>query len=89
MKRRQTNAAVQYTIRNVPAAVDQALRRKAARLSRSLNDVAVEALSNGSGAAQETLELHELDFLFESWVEDPAVEQSLKAQRKIDKAVWK
>jgi predicted nucleotidyltransferase len=89
MKRRQTTEAVQYTIRNVPQAVDRALRRKAARMARSLNEIAVEALASGSGAAAEVAERHDLDFLFDSWVEDPAVDESFKAQRKIDKAMWK
>lgn len=88
MVRRQRAEGVQYTLRNVPEGVDKALRQRAARLSKSLNEVALEALARGAGVAEET-EHHDLDFLFGSWVEDPAVDQALREQRRIDKALWK
>jgi hypothetical protein len=89
MKRRHRAAAVQYTLRNVPPVVDRALRRKAARLSKSLNEVALEALALGAGVDQEAKEHHDLDFLFGSWVDDPAVDQALEDQRKIDEDLWR
>jgi hypothetical protein len=88
MARRQRTEAVQYTLRNVPEGVDRALRLRAARLSKSLNEVAVEALALGAGVAEER-EHHDLDFLFGSWVEDPVVDRALREQRRIDKALWK
>lgn len=39
----------QYTIRAVPSKVDQALRKKAQKTGKSLNEVAVEALTKGAG----------------------------------------
>jgi hypothetical protein len=69
----QASEATQYTIRNVPKVVDRALRRRAGRLSKSLNEVAVEALARGAGVEQEAAEHHDVDFLFGSWVEDAAV----------------
>jgi hypothetical protein len=89
MKSRRVEAAVQYTLRNVPPVVDRALRRKAALEAKSLNDVALEALTLGAGVKQEACEHHDLDFLFGSWVHDPAVEQALVEQRKIDEDLWK
>ena len=92
MTRRRTSEAseaTQYTIRNVPKVVDRALRRRAGRLSKSLNEVAVEALARGAGVEQEAAEHHDIDFLFGSWVEDEAVGTALAEQRRIDKDAWK
>lgn len=89
MKRRQSNAAVQYTIRNVPKVLDKALRSRAARLSKSLNEVAIEALADGVGISEKLKERRDLDFFFGSWVEDPAVDQALEDQRKIDEEMWR
>lgn len=41
--------ARQYTIRNVPASVDRALRQRAKELGLSFNRVALEALAAGAG----------------------------------------
>ena len=82
-------ATTQYTIRNVPKVVDRALRRRAERLSKSLNEVAVDALARGAGVEQEAKEHHDLDFLFGSWVDDPAVDAALADQRAIDADLWK
>ncbi len=89
MPSRRSSDATQYTIRNVPKVVDRALRRRAGRLARSLNEVAVEALARGVGVEQEAAEHRDLDFLFGSWVEDAAVEAALVDQRKVDEGLWK
>lgn len=88
MKRRQ-DAAVQYTLRNVPPALDRALRRRAKQLDKSLNEVALEALARGVGVESEMKEQHDLDFLIGSWVEDPAVDEALAAQRNVDADIWR
>jgi len=89
MKRRRAAEAIQYTLRNVPPVVDRALRRRAVRSAKSLNEVALEALALGAGLANETKERHDLDFLIGSWVEDPAVDHALADQRKVDEAIWR
>lgn len=77
----------QYTIRNVPAAVDKALRRTAAKSRRSLNDVALEALAKA--AQVNAPERRDLEAFFGSWVEDPEVDRALRAQREVDEALWR
>lgn len=42
-------SSTQYTIRSIPSQVDQALRRRAKKTGKSLNEVAVEALAKGTG----------------------------------------
>ncbi len=89
MKRKQSSEAVQYTIRNVPKVVDRALRRRADRTAKSLNEVALEALARGAGVENEATEHHDLDFLFGSWVDDPAVDEALAEQRIVDARLWR
>ena len=81
-------AHTQYTIRKVPAAVDAVLREKARRQQRSLNEVALDALRSGAGVEAQT-RYHDLDGIFGSWIEDRAVDEALKDQRRIDENLWK
>lgn len=78
---------MQYTLRNVPPAVDGLLREKAERQGRSLNEVALEALRAGSGLGKEA-QYADLDGFLGSWVEDRAVDKALKDQRKVDPELW-
>jgi hypothetical protein len=39
----------QYTIRAIPSKVDKALRKRAQKTGKSLNEVALEALAKGAG----------------------------------------
>lgn len=80
---------MQYTLRKVPVAVDKALRQKARKEGRSLNEVAVEALTRGAGIDQLPIRNHDWDFLIGTWVEDPEVEKALADQRQIDQDLWK
>jgi len=40
---------MQYTIRSIPSHVDTALRQRAQKSGKSLNEVALEALAKGAG----------------------------------------
>ena len=66
-------------------AVDALLREKARRQNKSLNQVALEALSGGAGVQER---YGDLDGFFGSWVADAAVDIALKAQRQIDARLW-
>lgn len=48
---------MQYTIRNVPNFLDAVLRRRAQEQGKSLNEVALEALTRGVGFATVRLAL--------------------------------
>lgn len=86
MTKRATKS--QYTIRGIPAAVDRALRARAQRERRSLNDVALEALraSVGVGAAGPLNE--DLDDLIGTWEEDPVFDAAILEQDRVDEALW-
>jgi hypothetical protein len=80
--------ARQYTIRNVPASVDRALRRKAAERKTSLNAVLLRALEAEAGVAAEPQEQHDLDAFFGSWIADAEVDKALAEQRHVARGDW-
>jgi len=83
------SACVQYTIRQVPKSVDEALRKIAVREGASLNTVAVAALRTGSGADAYAVRHHDLDSLAGTWVADPAFDKAVEAFTAIDEGFWK
>ena len=78
----------QYTIRNVPAEVDRALRKQARANGKSLNETALEALRRATGV-DDPVRYHDLDHLIGTWVEDPEFDQAIADQRKIDPDLWR
>jgi hypothetical protein len=81
--------ATQYTVRNVPASVDRALRRLAAEREVSLNTVLLAALEAEAGVSRGVRERGDLDEFFGSWIKDPAVERALADVRRIEPGDWK
>ena len=79
----------QYTIRAVPGNIDAALRARAVREDKSLNTVAVEALSRGLDLDSEPVEYSDLDFLIGTWQEDEAFDQAMADFSKVDAEDWK
>lgn len=75
-----------YTVRGVPTDVDAALRKKAAAEKKSLNQIVVEALSL---AAIGRVKKCDLSDLVGKWEDDPAFDEIIASQRKIDWAKWK
>ena len=81
---------VQYTVRNIPAKADEALRRRAAELHLSLNEVLRQAILKEAGLGAEPGRLyHDLDHLAGTWVEDPAIDAIIEAQDRVDEDLWK
>ena len=82
---------MQYTIRRIPKAVDRALRERAAREKRSLNEVALEVLAQGLGAGDGAAPMKRRDLhdLAGRWVGDEAVDQALADQRRVDDEMWR
>lgn len=79
---------VQYTIRGVPAAVDRALRARARREQRSLNELALEALRRSVGDEVGPLVHTDLDPFLGTWVEDPEFDAALREQDRVDPSLW-
>ena len=83
------NICMQYTIRNVPGSLDEALRRTAREQGKSLNEVAIEALARGAGLSERRFRQRDLSDIGGSWQEDPAFESALAAQDTIDAELWR
>lgn len=79
---------MQYTLRNIPPSLDAALRRKARAEGRSLNEVAVEALMRALGLEGEPIRHRDLRDVAGTWEADPAVDDALDDQRRVDPELW-
>ena len=80
---------MQYTLRNIPREVDRALRLRAKREGKSLNQVAVEALAHGAGVSKEPVRRRDLTHIAGSWAEDPEFDAALRDQDRVDPELWK
>ncbi len=80
---------MQYTIRNVPASIDAALRRSAREQGKSLNEIAVEALARGAGLGERADPQRDLSDVAGTWRKDSAFESALAAQDTVDPELWR
>ena len=80
---------MQYTLRNIPPQIDQALRRRALSERKSLNQVTIEALMRALSLDGSPLPQRDLDDIAGSWVTDPETEVALTEQRQIDPELWR
>ncbi len=53
---------MQYTIRSIPPKLDQALRTRARKSGKSLNEVVIETLNQATGANSKPAVYHDLDW---------------------------
>lgn len=79
---------MQYTIRNIPAALDRALKARAKQLGKSVNQVTLEALSQSLG---QPVRRRNLRGMPGAWSKGEAREfdRFLKEHRAIDPELWK
>jgi hypothetical protein len=82
----QAKKAVQYTVRGVPREVDLALRRKAAQKKQSINQVIVEELTHATVGRHPRADFSDL---VGRWTPDPAFDEIISSQRRIDWHKWK
>ena len=80
---------MQYTIRGIPEALDQAIREKAKAEGKSLNEAAIEALADGLGVSGQAFKRRDLTDIAGTWKKDAAFEKAIADQDKIDERLWK
>jgi len=80
---------MQYTMRGIPPALDAAIRQRARREGKSLNEVALSALAQGLGFDREPVVRRDLDDIVGTWRRDARVEAALVAQDQVDETLWK
>lgn len=85
---RFNNGCMQYTLRNIPKAVDRALRKKAKAEGKSLNEAAIEALRAGIEAQGSRVKRRDLSDLAGTWVEDPEFDKAIAEQDQVDPEAW-
>jgi hypothetical protein len=79
---------MQYTIRGIPPALDEALRDRAKASGKSLNEAAVEALVEGSGLTGRRVRRRNLTDIARTWKTEKSVDAALAAQHVIEKDMW-
>jgi hypothetical protein len=77
---------VQYTIRGIPPEVDRVLRRRAAQRKQSLNRLIVEELTSATTGLRKRADFTDVAG---KWTPDPAFDEILASQRRIDPDKWK
>jgi predicted metal-dependent hydrolase len=80
---------MQYTLRGIPAAVDNALRARARAAGTSLNKAAVDALAEASGMAGSRRKRRDLGDIARTWKADKAVAAALADQDRVDEDLWR
>ena len=79
---------MQYTLRKVPAEVDRALRARARKLGKSVNQVAVEALAESVNRPIKHRRLRDMPGAW-SRKEAADFDDFLARNRAIDEELWK
>ena len=80
---------MQYTIRGIPPAVDEALRKRAKSSGKSLNQAAIDALAEGVGLPETRRKRRDLSDIVGTWVEDKDFDDAIADQDRIDDDLWK
>ena len=80
---------MQYTLRDIPPAVDTELRRRAQATGRSLNAIAIEVLKRGAGLGEAPFPQRDLADIAGTWVEDDEFDRAIKDQHRIDRRLWR
>jgi len=80
---------MQYTLRGIPPAVDAELRRRAKAEGKSLNTVAIEALTREAGLGETPIRHRDLGDIAGTWQEDPAFDRAIADQDQINERLWR
>lgn len=83
------NACMQYTLRKIPKQLDEEVRRRAHEERKSMNRALLEALARGVGLQGEVQRQRDLSDIAGTWKKDPAFDQAVAEQDKVDEALWK
>ncbi len=83
---KQQARSIQYTLRGVPPEVDRVLRQKAAQRRQSLNQVILDELTVATVGRQQRADFSDV---VGKWTPDPAFEEILAAQRRIEWDKWR
>ena len=78
------------TLENISPELDAALRRKAAEQHKPVDEVAVDVLKIGLGLSQEQpKKMRDLSDIAGTWVDDPAFDEAMNDQDRVDPEKWR
>jgi len=80
---------MQYTIRRIPRAVDDAIRERARITGKSLNEAVVDVLADGAGVKGAPRKRRDLSDVAGTWKADRTFDSVLADQDRIDKDLWR
>jgi hypothetical protein len=80
---------MQYTIRRIPRAVDDAVRERARATGKSLNEAALDALAEGAGAKGLARKRRDLGDIAGTWKSDKTFDAALAEQDRVDADLWR
>jgi len=80
---------MQYMLRGIPPAVDTSLRERARASRKSLNEAAIDALTEGAGVTSVPRKRRDLGDIAGTWKADKAVEAALADQDRVDEDLWR
>ena len=85
----KSSRGTQYTLRQIPRAVDERLQRKTRGGGKNLNQTAGDVLTAGQALSGEDVLHHDLDFMVGIWIEDSAFEDSFQVQDQVEPHLWR
>jgi hypothetical protein len=81
-------STIQYTIRNIPPAVDRVIRKKSHQEGKSFNQTVVDLLSLQTFGTITPKEDANFDWLFNTGTLDEGFDKAITEQSQIDEALW-
>ena len=80
---------MQYTIRRIPKAVDDAVRERARATGKSLNEATVDVLADGAGVKGVPRKRRDLSDIAGTWKAEKSFDTALSDQDRVDKDLWR
>lgn len=80
---------MQYTIRKISNTLDSVLRRWAREQGKSLNEVAIEAMTRGAGLTGRAVQQRDLRDIAGTWREDRDFDRARAEHEAIDPELWR
>ncbi|MBI3624484.1 hypothetical protein HY218_02505 [Candidatus Saccharibacteria bacterium] len=79
---------IQYTIRNVPPAVDKVIKKRSKQSGKSFNQTVVDLLSLQTFGTTKVPTDNNFDWLFGANTLDASFDEAIKDLSKIDETIW-
>jgi len=80
---------IQYTIRNVPPAVDRVIKKRSKQSGKSFNQTVVELLSLQTFGTTKPPSEEDFSWLFGAMSLDEKFDEAIQDQSRIEEDIWK